>query len=80
MRPLELGVRSPVHPGKRGGKQAQEKLTEPATRGAATWLDRIVRGSGLEIRNCQAGVSPKSHTGRTIDFGAAIFRDRGADF
>jgi hypothetical protein len=31
-------------------------------------------------RNCQAGVSPKCHIPRTIDCGASIFRDRGADF
>ncbi len=30
--------------------------------------------------NCQAGVSPKSHIPRTIDFGAAILRDRDAEF
>jgi signal transduction histidine kinase len=33
-----------------------------------------------EFRNCQAGVSPKCHILRSIDCGAAIFRDRAAEF
>jgi len=31
-------------------------------------------------RNCQAGVSPKCHIWRLIDFGVVIFRDKEVGF
>jgi len=43
-------------------------------------VERRASAHHLSLRNCQAVVSPKSHTLRSIDWGAAIFRDKDADF
>ena len=51
-----------------------------ASRRLASPLGRAGKPDGDSAnRNCQAGVSPKCHIRRTIDFGASILRDRAGD-
>ena len=62
-----------------GLDQARTAIEGPAR--GRIWKSRPVpRTRKKKWRNCQAGVSPRSHTLRSIDWGAAIFRDKDADF
>ena len=57
-----------------------EARQRPPAAAASDERPEIPQQPSEVARNCQAGVSPKCHIPRTIDFGEAILRDRDAEF
>ena len=73
---LPIGVAS--HRSYVGLTQSPVESSDKSARAATPIFTH--NGAPQALEGCQAGVSPKRHTRRTIDCGATIFRDRAADF